>query len=57
MPKTGHPPYSTDLDPCDFWLFLKLKNDLKGQRFTNIQEHVTALLKGIPENIDFLSIV
>ena len=24
-----HPPYSPDLAPCDFWLFLKLKEKLK----------------------------
>jgi len=27
------PPYSTDLAPCDFWLFPKLKSPLKGRRF------------------------
>jgi histone-lysine N-methyltransferase SETMAR len=25
-----HPPYSPDLVPCDFWIFPKLKNALKG---------------------------
>jgi len=44
--KMDHPPYSPDLAPCDFWLFPKLKNALKGQRFadiTDIQcENVTA---------------
>jgi hypothetical protein len=47
-----HPPYSPDLDPCDFWFFPKLKNVLKGQRFADIpdiQRNVTLLL-GIPEN-------
>jgi hypothetical protein len=28
-----HPPYSLDLAPYDFTLFLKLKMKLKGQRF------------------------
>jgi len=28
--KMYHPPYSPDLAPCDFWLFPKLKNALKG---------------------------
>ena len=28
-----HPPYSPDLAPCDFWLFLKVKMTLKGKRF------------------------
>jgi hypothetical protein len=31
-----HPPYSPDLAPCDFWLFPKLKNALKAQRFADI---------------------
>ena len=29
-------PYSPDLVPCDFWLFLKLKSPLKGQKFQTI---------------------
>ena len=31
-------PYSPDLVPCDFWLFLKLKSPLKGKRFQTIDE-------------------
>jgi len=45
--KMDHPPYSPDLGHCDFWLFLKLKNALMGQRFadlSNIQHNVKALL-------------
>jgi hypothetical protein len=52
--KLDHPPYSPDLALCDFWLFPKLKNALKGQIFADIpdiQRNVT-LLRGIPE-IDF----
>jgi hypothetical protein len=48
-----YPPYSTDLAPCDFWLFPKFKNFLKGQRFADIphiRRNVTTLLQGIPEN-------
>jgi hypothetical protein len=48
-----HPPYSPDLAPCDFWLFPKLKNALKGQRFADVsdtQRNVKTLLRGIPEN-------
>lgn len=30
----GHPPYSPDLAPSDFWLFPTLKKSLAGQRFT-----------------------
>ena len=51
--KMDHPPYSPDLAPCDFCLFPKLKNALKGQRFVNlsdIQRNVKTLLRGIPEN-------
>jgi hypothetical protein len=46
------PPYSPDLAPCDFWLFPKLKNALKGQKFadiSDIQRNLT-LLRGILEN-------
>jgi transposase len=48
-----HPPYSPDLAPCDYWLFPKLKNALKGQRFSDIPDiqcNVTTLLRDIPEN-------
>jgi histone-lysine N-methyltransferase SETMAR len=50
--KMDHSPYSPDLVPCDFWLFPKLNNDLKAQRFADIpdiQQNVT-LLRSIPEN-------
>jgi transposase len=33
-----HPPYSPDLAPADFFLFPKLKIDLKGRRFQTIEE-------------------
>jgi hypothetical protein len=46
----GHPPYSPDLASCDFWLFPKLKDVLKGSDITDIQRNVTTLLRGIPEN-------
>ena len=29
----GHPPYSPDLSPCDFWLFPRLKEMLAGHGF------------------------
>jgi hypothetical protein len=48
-----HPTYSPDLAPCDFWLFPKLKNALKKQRFaglSDIQRNVKTLLRGIPVN-------
>ena len=48
-----HPPYSPDLAPCDFWLFPKLKNTLKGKRFADLSDmqcNMKMLLWGIPEN-------
>jgi len=51
--KMDNPPYSPDLAPCDFWLFQKLKNALKGQRFSDlsdIQRNVKTLLRSILEN-------
>ena len=44
-------PYSPDLSPCDFFLFPRLKNHLKGGHFVtldNFQKSVTDELKGIP---------
>ena len=29
----SHPPYSPDLSPCDFFLFLLLKKTLSGRRY------------------------
>jgi histone-lysine N-methyltransferase SETMAR len=34
----SHPPYSPDLAPCDFWLFPKLKERLRGRRFESEDE-------------------
>lgn len=33
-----HPPYSPDLAPCDFFLFPKMKIQLKGRRFDTVEE-------------------
>ncbi|GFV29753.1 histone-lysine N-methyltransferase SETMAR [Trichonephila clavipes] len=30
-----HPPYSSDLTPCDFWMFHQLKKPLRGKRFAS----------------------
>ena len=38
-----HPPYSQDLAPCDFWLFLKLT----GCRYETIEEMKEAVIKVI----------
>ena len=39
-----HPPYSSDLDPNDYWLFADLKKMLRGKRFDS-NEEVTAETK------------
>jgi hypothetical protein len=33
-----HPPYFPDLDPNDFWLFLKIKSAIKGRRLQDIED-------------------
>lgn len=47
------PPYSPDVAPCDFWLFSKLKNQLKRKRFKDVEDlklNVTRTLLAIPKN-------
>ena len=39
----SQPPYSPDLTPCDFWLFLKLR----GYRYETIEEMKEAVTKVI----------
>ena len=41
------PPYSPDLGPCDFWLFPKLKENLRGSRYETIEERKEAVTKVI----------
>jgi len=44
------PPYSPDLSPCDFFLFPKLKFNLKGHHFgivDNIQKVMTDQLRAL----------
>jgi hypothetical protein len=53
IPVLPHPPYSPDLAPCDFYLFLKLKLKSKGHHFgtiENIQKAVTDDLNTLTEN-------
>jgi len=48
-----HPAYSPDLAPSDFFLFLKIKEILKGRHFDDIDDirsSTTAALKAIPQN-------
>jgi hypothetical protein len=47
-----HPPHSPDLDPYNFWLFLKIKSALKGRRFQDTEDilkNMTIALKAIPQ--------
>ena len=46
-------PYSPEMAPCDFWLFLKLKIPLKRTRFQereDIKRNTTAELNSIPKD-------
>jgi len=48
-----HPAYSPDLAPSDFFLFLTIKEILKGRHFNDIDDikiNTTAALKAIPQN-------
>ena len=43
-----HPPYSPDLAPCDFYLFPKVKNIMRGEHYVDvdtIKRETTKLLK------------
>ena len=42
-----HPPYSPDLAPCDFCLFPKLKEKLRGCLYETIEEMKEAVTKAI----------
>ena len=43
----AHPPYSPDLAPCDFWLFPKLKENLRSCCYETIEEMKEAVMKVI----------
>ncbi|UYV76563.1 hypothetical protein LAZ67_14001162 [Cordylochernes scorpioides] len=50
-PLIADPPYSPDLAPCDFFLFPRLKREMKGKHWEtveNIQHHVTTFRRSIP---------
>ncbi|PNF23576.1 hypothetical protein B7P43_G04958 [Cryptotermes secundus] len=38
MTPVPHPPYSPNLAPCDFFLFPRMKRDVKGKRFADVAE-------------------
>nr|CAH7754411.1 unnamed protein product [Callosobruchus chinensis] len=42
-----HPPYLPDLAPCDFFLFPRLKKDMKGKRFASVEEVKQKSLEGL----------
>ncbi|CAG8548252.1 3255_t:CDS:1, partial [Cetraspora pellucida] len=47
----SHPPYSSDLAPCDFFLFSKLKKELAGRQFErieNLAHAVNSIINNIP---------
>ncbi|GBP84202.1 Histone-lysine N-methyltransferase SETMAR [Eumeta japonica] len=46
---TGHPPYSPDLSPYDFYLFPSVKNYLRGQRFSSREEAIDAFKMYVSE--------
>ena len=53
IPVVEHPPYSPDLAPCDFFLFLKIKSALKGTRFESVdavKAKATQLLNSITQD-------
>ena len=47
-----HPPYLPDRDPCDFFLFPRLKKSLAGKKYTSLQKSGAStfnLLRGVPK--------
>ena len=45
--RAPQPPYSPDLAPCNFWLFPKLKEKLRGCRYETIEKMKEAVTKVI----------
>ncbi len=53
MEMVAHPPYSPDLAPCDFFLFPRLKEVLRGHRFPSVaamKQGVLSALKKIDKD-------
>ena len=42
-----HPPYSPDLAPAYFFLFPRIKRDLKGRRFDTLEDVISALTRAL----------
>jgi transposase len=51
IPVVWQAPYSPDMAPCDFWLFPKLKRQLKGSHFDSHEDmrNVRKELRSLPE--------
>lgn len=45
-----HPPYSPDLAPCDFFLFPRIKKELKNRHFDNV-ENLARAIQAITDSI------
>src|SRR5437016_14107191 len=45
-----HPPYSPDLAPCGFFLFPRIKKELKGESFNNV-ENLSRAVQTVVESI------
>jgi hypothetical protein len=43
LKRASYPPYSPDLEPCDFCLFGYVKHELQGHEFTEGAEFVSAI--------------
>jgi hypothetical protein len=43
--RARHPPYSPDINPCDFWLFGMLKHKMKDREFQSQGEILSAVAK------------
>jgi hypothetical protein len=41
-----HPPYSSDLSPCDFWLFGMLKQKIKDRMFQTVEKRYDRFAQG-----------
>jgi hypothetical protein len=52
IPQVRQAHYSSDMAPCDFWLFPRLKTPLKDSRFDSredIMRNATKELRSLPE--------
>ncbi len=52
--RLNHPPYSPGLSPPDYFAFLKLKMELKGDRYATISDIQTSVMMKLKTITDFL---